>query len=186
MKDGKEILESIWSSVSIEPTYYSEIGFTEANYLALPVLDTEDFDISVYFESATRFIDSALNSTETSSSSEVAASTDRKQRPLCVQASSKLANTSKVVIHCAMGISRSATIVIAYLLMRARDPFPSVEEAMRFVRTRRSICPNDGFLVHLFQLESRLQSNCQQVKSSSCIEVTSECNPQPTHVAVDR
>ncbi|KAF1839292.1 dual specificity protein phosphatase 12 [Decorospora gaudefroyi] len=52
-----------------------------------------------------------------------------------------------VLVHCAMGKSRSATVVIAYL-MQVHDISPS--EALSHVRQARSICePNEGFMKQL-------------------------------------
>ncbi|CAE7192697.1 hypothetical protein CFE70_007049 [Pyrenophora teres f. teres 0-1] len=52
-----------------------------------------------------------------------------------------------VLVHCAMGKSRSATIVIAYL-MQEHNISPS--EALSHLRQARSICePNDGFMKQL-------------------------------------
>ena len=113
--------------------------------MAIPALDKPEFDISQFFEKATRFIDSALSTTDvTAQSCKTAA------------AASEASNTGKVVVHCVAGRSRSATIVIAYLLMRRCDPFSSLEDAIRFVKCQRDISPNDGFLEQLIQLERRL------------------------------
>lgn len=52
-----------------------------------------------------------------------------------------------VLVHCAMGKSRSATVVIAYL-MQVHNIGPS--EALSHLRQARSICePNDGFMKQL-------------------------------------
>lgn len=52
-----------------------------------------------------------------------------------------------VLIHCWAGISRSATIVVAYLMTKREMKF---KEAIEFVKERRSfICPNDGFIDQL-------------------------------------
>ncbi|KAK8766718.1 hypothetical protein V5799_006500, partial [Amblyomma americanum] len=54
---------------------------------------------------------------------------------------------SKVLVHCKMGISRSASVVIAYV-MKAYGW--DLRQALDFVKTRRScIKPNSGFLKQL-------------------------------------
>ena len=147
LKNGIEIIESKCYAVHLNASYYSEIGITEANYMAIPAIDDPNFDISQFFEKATHFIDTALNPSDAMPSKEMAA------------AASAASNSAKVVVHCAKGRSRSATIVIVYLLMRKRDPFTSLEEAYEFVQDRRDIYPNDGFLEQLRELERHLQAS---------------------------
>ncbi|KAI9676771.1 MAG: tyrosine protein phosphatase yvh1 [Trizodia sp. TS-e1964] len=58
-----------------------------------------------------------------------------------------LAGGGGVLVHCAMGISRSATCVLAYL-MQSRKLSPS--QALKLLRTSRPICePNSGFMQQL-------------------------------------
>lgn len=46
-------------------------------------------------------------------------------------------------MHCAYGVSRSATLIIAYLIKKLKI---SYEEAFIFVRRKRSVIkPNKGF-----------------------------------------
>jgi hypothetical protein len=60
-------------------------------------------------------------------------------------------NKRNVLVHCRMGISRSASIVIAYLIMRKRFTF---NQAFHHVKSKRSkIAPNAGFLRLLKTLE---------------------------------
>jgi atypical dual specificity phosphatase len=62
---------------------------------------------------------------------------------------------SKLLVHCALGVSRSATIVIAYLM--AAEGM-SYSDAFSHVRARREIIdPNDGFRSQLVLLNRRLQ-----------------------------
>lgn len=61
--------------------------------------------------------------------------------------------TGKVYVHCRMGISRSATLVLAYLMIK-RDF--SAQGAVRTVRRHREIIPNDGFLQQLCNLNEEL------------------------------
>lgn len=57
-------------------------------------------------------------------------------------------------MHCYQGISRSATLVLAYLMMRENM---SLEDAIVLVRKRREVFPNSGFLRQLIELEEQLQ-----------------------------
>lgn len=60
--------------------------------------------------------------------------------------------TSKgnVLVHCAMGISRSATIVIAYLIIEKKM---SYTEAYLYLKNKRNIInPNEGFQKQLIKL----------------------------------
>ena len=59
----------------------------------------------------------------------------------------------RVYVHCQQGISRSATIVLAFLMLkRSMD----VIEAVKTVREKREIFPNDGFLRQLCELDQTL------------------------------
>ena len=62
-----------------------------------------------------------------------------------------------VQVHCHMGVSRSATLVIAFLMRENRK---SAKEAIGIVRERRScILPNDGFLMQLQEYEEKLKKS---------------------------
>lgn len=52
-----------------------------------------------------------------------------------------------VLVHCTMGISRSATVVAAYLMWRRRETAASMLTLMRHQRPK--VAPNDGFLDQL-------------------------------------
>lgn len=59
-----------------------------------------------------------------------------------------------VFVHCAAGISRSTTIVIAYLMRKESKGF---EEVMNYVKERRtSANPNYGFVKQLLQFEEKI------------------------------
>nr|XP_023020798.1 dual specificity protein phosphatase MPK-4-like [Leptinotarsa decemlineata] len=55
-----------------------------------------------------------------------------------------------VVVHCVMGVSRSATIVIAYLMKKYKL---SYRKASAMVRSKRPVCPNTGFVKQLENYE---------------------------------
>lgn len=64
---------------------------------------------------------------------------------------------SKILIHCFMGMSRSATIVIAYLMKFKRW---NLKAAYRFVRERRPIIElNVGFMYQLVEYEKSLHGS---------------------------
>jgi predicted protein tyrosine phosphatase len=65
---------------------------------------------------------------------------------------------NRVLVHCRMGISRSATIIIAYL-MTHHDM--NLKQAYEFVVQKRSVVsPNFGFWKSLVALEERLRGQC--------------------------
>ena len=67
-------------------------------------------------------------------------------------------NNSSVLVHCVQGISRSSTIVIAYLMTRESM---SLQEAYKHVKDRRSLIrPNKGFLRALMKLENKIRGSC--------------------------
>ncbi|XP_035460598.1 dual specificity protein phosphatase 16 [Scophthalmus maximus] len=67
----------------------------------------------------------------------------------------KAAN-ARVLVHCLAGISRSATIAIAYIMKRMDM---SLDEAYRFVKEKRpTISPNFNFLGQLLDFEKNIKS----------------------------
>jgi len=60
-----------------------------------------------------------------------------------------------VLVHCQAGISRSATIVIAYLIKKENM---SLVDALSYVSSKRNcVCPNFGFYVQLLSYEKELK-----------------------------
>ena len=80
-------------------------------------------------------------------------------RPLFDQCSdfieAALAKQGKILVHCRQGVSRSATIVLAFLMARRGMP---LKEALKTVHDERNVCPNDGFLNQLIEYEAELQA----------------------------
>ncbi|KAL3243774.1 hypothetical protein MRX96_019724 [Rhipicephalus microplus] len=75
---------------------------------------------------------------------------------------------SKVLVHCKMGISRSASVVIAYV-MKAYGW--DLRQALDFVKTRRScIKPNSGFLKQLETYQGILHASKQRHNSESAVQ----------------
>ena len=74
--------------------------------------------------------------------------------PACRFIDAALLGGGAVYVHCLMGISRSPTIVAAYLMWKRGV---GVEEALRILRVGRPIVePNDGFLLSLRKWELNL------------------------------
>ncbi|NXU40888.1 DUS16 phosphatase, partial [Drymodes brunneopygia] len=65
------------------------------------------------------------------------------------------ASNGRVLVHCLAGISRSATIAIAYIMKRMDM---SLDEAYRFVKEKRpTISPNFNFLGQLLDFEKKIK-----------------------------
>ncbi|KAJ8393965.1 hypothetical protein AAFF_G00054980 [Aldrovandia affinis] len=104
-------------------------------YKCIPVEDNHKEDISSWFSEAIEFIDSVKDS------------------------------NGRVLVHCQAGISRSATICLAYLMKRKRV---RLEEAFEFVKQRRSIIsPNFSFMGQLLQFESQVLATSCAVEAAS-------------------
>ncbi|NXD11209.1 DS13B phosphatase, partial [Nothocercus nigrocapillus] len=95
-----------------------------ADYYGVEAEDNPDFDLSIYFYPVARYIRAALKTPR-----------------------------GKVLVHCAMGISRSATLVLAFLMICEEM---SLADAIRAVRAHRGVCPNSGFLRQLWELDLQL------------------------------
>jgi protein-tyrosine phosphatase len=108
------------------------------------IKDKHDSNIEEHFDSCTEFIHSALK------------------------------EGGKIYVHCKMGISRSSTIVIAYIMQHGTPENPyshTFEEAKNFVASKRPIiCPNLGFCDALQNLEIRLKQTIISIEQiSDCI-----------------
>ncbi|XP_074531971.1 dual specificity protein phosphatase 13B-like [Halichoeres trimaculatus] len=65
-----------------------------------------------------------------------------------------LAMGGRVFVHCLMGVSRSATLVLAFLMIVEGL---RLQEAVAAIRPHRDICPNPGFLQQLRSLDMGLE-----------------------------
>ncbi|XP_029102066.1 protein phosphatase Slingshot homolog 1 isoform X2 [Scleropages formosus] len=69
-------------------------------------------------------------------------------------------NQSKCLVHCKMGVSRSASTVIAYAM---KEYGWSLDKAYNFVKEKRSVArPNNGFMRQLAEYEGILDASKQR------------------------
>ncbi|CAJ1067973.1 dual specificity protein phosphatase 26-like [Xyrichtys novacula] len=92
-------------------------------YMGIEAHDSVNFDLSVNFQAAADFIHRALS------------------------------RGGKVLVHCHVGVSRSATLVLAYLMLKQNL---TLVEAICAVKENRGVIPNRGFLRQLINLDGRL------------------------------
>ncbi|XP_068166888.1 dual specificity protein phosphatase 26-like [Antennarius striatus] len=92
-------------------------------YMGVEAQDSCGFDLSVSFHTAADFIHGALS------------------------------RGGRVLVHCQVGVSRSATLVLAYLMLKQKL---TLVEAVCAVKENRGVLPNRGFLRQLLKLDRQL------------------------------
>ncbi|XP_057682867.1 dual specificity protein phosphatase 13-like [Corythoichthys intestinalis] len=97
---------------------------SSVEYYGVPADDSPSFDLSPYFLPCSKYIDSALNKTGAS-----------------------------VLVHCVVGVSRSASLVLAFLMICHGL---TLLDAIHKVKERRWIFPKAGFLKQLRILDQKL------------------------------
>lgn len=71
-----------------------------------------------------------------------------------------ITHNRNIYLHCSMGISRSPTFILAYLIKHCQK---TLFEAIKLLKLQRScIYPNDGFLVQLILYENQIYKNQSQ------------------------
>ncbi|KAL1868855.1 hypothetical protein VTK73DRAFT_3471 [Phialemonium thermophilum] len=117
----------------------------EESHLFVPCLDSDTQDLLVHMEDICDFIDGQLTATESTAIPPPAADGGRAI-PQTTTHNTIAYHPPKVLIHCGLGISRSPTVVIAYLMRKRRR---SVDEVLQFVKEKRKIKPNANFMDQL-------------------------------------
>ncbi|XP_008502262.2 dual specificity protein phosphatase 13-like [Calypte anna] len=111
----------------------------QMEYYGVEAFDDPSFDLSIFFHEAANFIGKALNTLG-----------------------------GKVFVHCAMGVSRSATLVLAFLMIHENM---TLVDALKTVSAHRNICPNSGFLNQLRDLDLKLNEERKGTKASATTEL---------------
>ncbi|CAM9338060.1 unnamed protein product [Lampetra planeri] len=104
----------------------------DIEYCGIPADDSKHFDLDVYFRPAADFIHKGLKAPD-----------------------------GKVLVHCIMGMSRSSTLVLAYLMIYHHLP---LQQALQRLIQKRAIYPNRNFLALLLDLDLQLakkKKTCQ-------------------------
>ncbi|XP_042315726.1 serine/threonine/tyrosine-interacting-like protein 2 [Sceloporus undulatus] len=114
----------------------------DIQYLGIEVDDFPDMDISKHFRQAAEFLDEAL-----------------------------LTYKGKVLVSSEMGISRSAVLVAAYLMIFHHM---TILEALMTIRKKRAIYPNDGFLKQLRELNEKLLEERQEEDAEDTDDTSSQ------------
>ncbi|XP_033975929.1 dual specificity protein phosphatase 13-like [Trematomus bernacchii] len=96
---------------------------SSVEYYGVPADDSPSFDLSHYFFPSAEYIQSALDTAG-----------------------------ARVFVHCAVGVSRSASLVLAYLMIHQNY---TLLEAINKVKEHRWIFPNTGFLKQLRALDMK-------------------------------
>jgi protein-tyrosine phosphatase len=105
-------------------TGFDEIYTKDFNHLCLSLIDNEQQNIIHYFDITYHFIDNIIS----------------KNIP-------HTQNPNKILIHCICGISRSTTILLAYLIKKYNY---KPNDALNIVKKRRNIVnPNNNFMNQL-------------------------------------
>ena len=80
-----------------------------------------------------------------------------------MRAQSAHAGGGRVLLHCSQGVSRSATLAIAYLMWQRAAAFDEVLAAVKAVRGVAN--PNIGFIC---QVEQALRCMLQSIRATLC------------------
>lgn len=96
-------------------------------YYTINICDRNHVDIKNYFNECSEFIDNAIK------------------------------NGGKVLVHCKCGISRSSTMIGAYLISKKEY---TAEKAIQLMKEKRNcVNPNDGFIKQLQDYEKEIKKN---------------------------
>ncbi|XP_002990110.2 protein-tyrosine-phosphatase MKP1 [Selaginella moellendorffii] len=81
----------------------------------------------------------------------------------------------RVFVHCCQGVSRSASLIIAYVMWRERRSFDHVYDD---VKQRRSVtCPNIGFVFQLTQWQKRVLDANRAAVSCNTVAIMYRMTP---------
>lgn len=122
-KNMKFLKKNHITHILMVAAYYKPFYPKSFTYLHIEAEDSETFQLSKYFDGMSDFIDNAI-----------------KQK-------------GSVFVHCLMGVSRSPTAIIAYLMKYQKMSFL---KSKSFVESKREVFPNEAFVKQLKEYETLL------------------------------
>lgn len=143
--------------VNTNSNYYAD---TAIKYYGIPVTDLPTADISKYFYPVADFIDEAMSTG--GNLIKLIFCSCFCNAVFVYKPKIFLFLLGKAFVHCMQGISRSATCVLAYLMIKKKM---LAVDALRMIRVSREVHPNNGFLQQIAQLDNHLRR--QQLQSHS-------------------
>ncbi|KAJ8405965.1 hypothetical protein AAFF_G00308530 [Aldrovandia affinis] len=139
-------VDEVWPNIFIAEKTVAHTGaeFYAAMNIQYHGIEVDDFpsaDISPHLRTAAEFLDEAL-----------------------------LTHRGKVLVDSVMGVSRSAVLVAAYLMIFHHM---TIVEALLALRKKRPICPNEGFLKQLRDLNEALLEERDEDERSDTLSQSS-------------
>lgn len=124
MEDLK--ISHIVNATDLVPNHFEDHESVKIEYLKIPISDQHGVNIKDYFAESIKFIDDAFTANK----------------------------GNRVFVHCQMGVSRSSTIIIAYLMFKNKWRY---DDAIEYAKKRRPcVCPNQHFTEQLEGYEKKL------------------------------
>eukprot|EP01084_Bolivina_argentea_P005675 10701_1 len=127
--------------INVTPTDYNDMSvINNRKYYQIKISDIKQACIADYFEKTFTFINNARNSVPSTDNNESKENDINNYKQ------------NRIFIHCKEGVSRSASIVIAYIMKTHKL---SLDKALALVKQKREVVdPNEGFMQQLKLFET--------------------------------
>lgn len=115
-------------------------------HMFVPCLDNSTMDILCLLDNICNFIDLQLGRRRLESPPSSVCGEESEIESLSTTPSSDLTREPNVLIHCRMGMSRSAAVAVAYLMRQKQE---SLDVILPQVKTKRHVRPRENFIDQL-------------------------------------
>ena len=126
----------------------------EIEYFPVPVWDTEDSNLSQYFDHVNEFIQNAR----------------------------LMGDSSRVLVHCRAGWSRSPSLIVAFLIGVLN--FSLTDSLIMVVKQRPMVCPNPGFRRQLMNYEAQHLKIASFANDTDCLDIIRQYSKMWSHSTV--